>query len=258
MTSVTRATVLAAADGLRATEPGPDAQARLDGVLRDIIADVVPTAADDLVDYTAYPTAPGCPVTGVLIDVALTRTDSVQVRSVAAVALAPTPDDTRLDGSVTISGLPVDASGDARTLHRSALSGDVHVSTPVDVADCGVVRVEVTSVDTSEPAAPTSPPPTTRRRTAAELAAARRTYDSALRAARTKYAKARKKAGRSKRKRVAAQKAYVTRKARAETAYRAATADVPVSPTGAPAPAAASTGSATVVISTDVGWGALV
>ncbi|KQX74235.1 hypothetical protein [Aeromicrobium sp. Root472D3] len=267
MTSVTRAMVLEAASGLRATEPDATAEAKLDRLVRDIVASAV-SVGGDLVDYTAYPTPADASVTGVLIDVSLTRTDSVQTRSLATVALAPTSDGDQLDGSVVVSGLPVDAADGARTLHTSTLSGDVHVSTPVDVSDSGVLEVSLTSVSveptptpTPTPSTPTpspsTPAPTSTPRTAAELAAARRTYDAALKNARTKYAKARKKAGRSKRKRVAAKKSYDVRRARAKAAYRAAIADVPAgaAPAGATRSAAAVSASApTTVISTDVGW----
>ncbi|MBD8608491.1 hypothetical protein IFT73_16665 [Aeromicrobium sp. CFBP 8757] len=259
MTSVTRAMVLEAASGLRATDPDATAEAKLDRLVRDIVASAV-SVGGDLVDYTAYPTPADASVTGVLIDVSLTRTDSVQTRSLATVALAPTSDGVQLDGSVVVSGLPVDAADGARTLHTSTLSGDVHVSTPVDVSDSGVLEVSLTSVSveptpTPSTPAPSTPAPTSTPRTAAELAAARRTYDAALRNARTKYAKARKKAGRSKRKRVAAKKSYDVRRARAKAAYRAAVADVPAGAAPAGATRSAALVSApTTVISTDVGW----
>ncbi|MCL8249842.1 hypothetical protein AERO_00470 [Aeromicrobium fastidiosum] len=261
MTSVTRAMVLEAASGLRATDPDGTAEAKLDRLVRDIVASAV-AVGGDLVDYTAYPTPADASVTGVLIDVSLTRTDSVQTRSLATVALAPTSDGGQLDGSVVVSGLPVDAADGARTLHTSTLSGDVHVSTPVDVSDSGVLEVSLTSVSvepTPTPSTPTpspsTPAPTSTPRTAAELAAARRTYDAALKNARTKYAKARKKAGRSKRKRVAAKKSYDVRRARAKAAYRAAIADVPAGAASVGATRSAAAVSApTTVISTDVGW----
>lgn len=263
MTTVTRAMVLEAATGLRAGEPTSTAEQRLDRLVRDIIAGAVPVGGD-LVDYTAYPTSGDAAVTGVLLDVSLTRTDSVATRSVATVLLAPTADEARLDGSLIVLGLPVDAAdGDgARTLHTSSLTGDVHVSAPVDVADSGVLRVSLTSATAPPPTSATAPAPATpTKRTPAELAAARATYDAALRAARTKYAKARKKAGRSKRKRVAAKKAYDTRRARAKAAYRAATADVPARPTPpvtAPAPATPDLGDASTIIATDIGWAPVV
>ena len=245
--------VLEAVAGLRADEPSTTTEQKLDRLVRDIVASAVPVG-DDLVDYTAYPTAVDAAVTGLLIDVSLTRTDSIVTRSLATVALAPTAVDGRLDGSVVLSGLPVDATDGARTLHTSAMSGDVHVSPAVDVSDAGVLRVALTS-DAEPPAtpAPTAPAPTSTPRSAAELAAARRTYDTALKVARTKYAKARKKAKKSKRKRVAAKKAYDVRRARATTAYRAAIADVPAS-AAPPAASPTVTGDASTIISSDVGW----
>jgi hypothetical protein len=251
--AVTRETVLEVAAGLRADEPGAAAEQKVDGLVRAIIASTV-SVGDDLVDYTAYPTSDGAAVTGVLIDVSLTRTDSVDTRSVATVALAATRDDDELVGSVVLSGLPIDAADGARTLHTAPLSGDVQVSAPVDVAGSGVLRVELAGAASVPPAPPAQPAPTPR--TPAERQAAKKAYDAALKVARTKYAKARKKAKRSKRKRIAAKKAYDQRKARAKAAYRAAIADVPAAPTTS-SPAAPSTADgATVVISTDVGWAA--
>ncbi len=242
--------VLEAAAGLRAADPSASAEQRLDRFVRDIVASAVPVG-DDLVDYTAYPTPAESAVTGVLIDVSLTRTDSIQTRSLATVALAPTADGGELTGSVTLTGLPVDAADGGRTLHTSQLAGDVHVSAPVDISDSGVLQVALTSA--AAPAKPTASTPTSTPRTAAELAAARRTYDAALKKARTTYAKARTKAKKSKRRRVAAKKAYDVRRARAKTAYRAAIADVPAS-AAPPAASATVTGDASTIISTDVGW----
>lgn len=243
---MTRAMVLEAAAGLRAAEPSASAEQRLDRVLRDIVASAVPVG-DDLVNYTAYPTALESAVTGVLIDVSLTRTDSIQTRSLATVALAPTADGGRLTGSVVVAGLPVDATDGGRTLQTSTLSGDVHLMAPVDVSDSGVLRVALTS------AAESAPTPTSTPRTATELAAARRTYDATLTKARTTYAKARKKAKKSKRRRIAAKKAYDARRGRAKATYRAAIADVPAS-AASPATSTATAGDSSTIISTDVGW----
>ena len=256
--AVTREMVLAAAAGLRTSDPATADEASTDRAVRAIIAGSVPVG-NDLVDYTAYPTSDDADVSGVLIDVTLTRTDSVQTRSLATVALAPLGDEAELTGSVVVEGLPMDAADGGRTLHTSTLSGDVHVTSPVDVSAIGVVQVALTSSSSAEPAAPAptpaTPPPTARPRTAAELKAARAAYDAAVKRARTKYAKARKKAGQSKRRRIAAKKAYDTRRARAKTAYRAAIADVPVgvsAPTSTTSPASA--GSTVMIISSDVGW----
>lgn len=257
-TAVTRETVLSAATGLRASDPATADEAATDRAVRAIIAGSVPVGTD-LVDYTAYPTSDDADVAGVLIDVTLTRTDSIQSRSLATVALAPLGDEAELTGSVVVKGLPLDADEGGTTLHTSTLSGDVHVTSPVDVSATGVLQVALAAGSAAEPAAPTpapaSPPPTARPRTAAELKAARAAYDAAVKRARTKYAKARKKAGKSKRRRIAAKKAYDKRRARAKTAYRSAIADVPVA-VSAPMATSGPTsgGSAVTIISTDAGW----
>ena len=257
--AVTREMVLTAAAGLRFNNPDTADEAATDRAVRAIIAGSVPIGTD-LVDYTAYPTSDDTDVAGVLIEVTLTRTDSVQTRSLATVALATMGDEAELTGSVMVKGLPLDADDGGKTLHTSTLSGDVHVTSPVDVSAIGVLQVALASGLPAEPAAPApapaTPSPTARPRTTAELKAARATYDAAVKRARTKYAKARKKAGKSKRRRIAAKKAYDKRRARAKTAYRAALADVPVAAAAAPAAASDSprTASAVTIISTDVGW----
>ncbi|KAA1380432.1 hypothetical protein [Aeromicrobium fastidiosum] len=255
--AVTREMVLAAATGLRAGDPATADEAATDRAVRAIIAGSVPVGTD-LVDYTAYPTSDDVDVIGVLIDATLTRTDTVQTRSLATVALAPADDDATLDGSVLVRGLPMDAADGGRTLHSSSLSGDVHVTAPVDVSETGVLEVGLTSGSAAEAAAPApvAPAPTARPRTTAELKAARTAYDAAVKKARTKYAKARKKAGKSKRRRIAAKKAYDTRRARAKATYRAAIADVPVVGINSPpaSRSAPATASSVTIISTDVAW----
>lgn len=256
-TGITRDTVIAAVDALRAVDWSVTTENKLDTAVRDIIASVI--APDgDRIDYTAYPTPATSMPSGVLIDVSVTQVSSTQTRSLAIVALASSDETAELDGFVLLSGLPIDAVTGRRTLDNSELSGTVYVSTPIDVADVGVLEVALTSVAFIEeaPAQPAVPPPTTPTpRSGAELRAARATYKKALASARKKYLKARKKAGKSKSKKAAAKKSYTQRKARAKATYRAAIADVPAAPTTSAAPTpVASPGRPPVVISTDAGW----
>ena len=256
-TDITRDTVLAAVDALRAGDPNPTTEKKLDAAVRDIITSVI--AADgDRIDYTAYPTPATSRPSGVLIDVSVSQVGSTRTRSLAIVALASSEETAQLDGFVLLSALPLDAVTGRRTLDNSELSGTVYVSTPVDVSDVGVLEVALTSVAFIEEAPAQSaapPPPEPTPRSGAELRAARTAYTKALAKARTKYLKARKKAGKSKRRKAAAKKSYTQRKARAKATYRAAIADIPAVPTtsAAPVPAAAPD-RPPVVISTDVGW----
>lgn len=261
MTSaVTREGVLAVVDALRAAEPDAAAERSTALAVRAIIdATTASIASDDRVAHTAHPTSPAASVAGVLIDVTITRRDTVDVRSFAIVALAATEPSGTLAGSVLVTGLPLDSDAGGRTLLSKTLSGGAWVSGPIDSSDAGVLQLAVTSKSVAPPAAD-APPPAPTRRTAAERAAARKRYEAALRSARAKYVKARKKARSSKRRRKVAKAAYDKRRARAKAAYRAAIADVPAK-TPAPTTSSAVTqalGVPTMIISTDAGWAAAV
>lgn len=258
--TVTRAGLAAAVDALRASDPDAAAEQKSAAAMRTIIDAALPSiGTDDRVAHTAYPTSPTSSVVGVLIDVTVTRLDTVDVRSFAVVALAAAEPDGVLAGSVVVTGLPIDSDEGGRTLLSRSVSGDVWVSAPIDASGAGVLRVALTSVTVTPPVSDV-PPAAPVRRTAAERAAARKQYDAALRSARAKYAKARKKAGSSKRRRKAAKAAYDKRRARAKAAYLAAVADVPAV-SSKPATSSGATqvlGDTTTIVSTDAGWAAAV
>lgn len=255
--TVPRETVASLVDALRAPEPDAAAEKRNDLAVRAIITAAAATASDDLVTYSAYPTSPATSVAGLLVDVTITRRDTVDARSFALVALAVTEPDDVLDGSVVVTGLPINADDGGRTLASAALSGDVWVSAPIDGSDAGVLQVALTSVTVTPPAADAAAPSPTRR-TPAELSAARNRYEAALRSARTTYVKARKKARSSKRRKKAAKAAYDRRRARAKAAYRAAIADVPAAAPSPVSVVAQALGVPTTIITTDAGWASLV
>jgi hypothetical protein len=242
--------VLAAARGLRTSDPSAQAEKSLDAAIRRIVDGLVSvdTSAGDLLDWTAYPAADGGPVDGVLIDATtyVYATGATRTRSI--VAFVPTDETSRLSGTVELR-----ASG--ASLNRSSLGGDVFVSTPVDTTDAGPLEVLVAD-DVPRPAAGQPAPAAPVPRTAAERAAAKAAYDAALKKARKKYAKAKKKAGTSKRKKTAAKQKYARSRAAAKARYRAAVADVPSAP-AAPQAAPSDDRTFRVTIATDTGWAAV-
>lgn len=255
-TAVTRENVLAVAGALRVPDPDAATEKKTDDAVRAIIAAAASVGAGDRVAYTAYPTPAAASVAGVLIDVTTSRRDTVDTRSFAIVALAAAQD-TVLDGSVVVTGLPVDSADGGKALASTGLSGDVWVSAPIDGSDSGVLQVALTSVTVASPAGdarPATPTP----RTPAELAAAHKRYDAALRSARATYAKARRKAGSSKRRKKAAKAAYDKRRARAKAAYRSAVAAVPAAASSPSEVVAQALGVPTTIITTDAGWAAAV
>lgn len=264
-TDITRDVVLSVAAGLRVSEPSTGSETATDNAVRSILRTLVTVDADDLLDYTAYPTVEG-DVEGVLIDATVYRYSTGTSRSSTVVAVAATDESSHLTGSVTIT------SGNSTVL-RSALSGSVAVTEPVDTARVGVLEViaagtllgpgeeaPVPSPGTPSPEPTPAPGSTPIPRTQAEKAAARAAYDRELQDARKKYAKAKKKAGKNKRKKAAAKKKYARRKDVAKARYRAAIADVVVGSTvGAASTATSTTVQAQarafrVTISTDAGW----
>jgi hypothetical protein len=241
---------MAAARGLRTSDPSAQAEKSLDAAIRRIVDGLVSvdTSAGDLLDWTAYPAADGGPVDGVLIDATTYVYASGATRTRSILAFVPAAETSSLSGTIELR-----ASGES--LHRASLSGDVFVSTPIDTTDAGplevVVADDVPRATEGQPA-PASPVP----RTAAETARAKAAYDAALKTARKKYAKAKKKAGTSKRKKTAAKKKYARSRAAAKARYRAAVADVPPAP-AAPKSADADDRTFRVTIATDTGWAAV-
>lgn len=239
--------VLAAAGGLRATDPSAQAEKALDAAIRRIVDGLVKvdTSAGDLLDWTAYPAAGAGALDGVMIDATTYVRSSGATRTRTVVALVPTDETRSLAGTLELR-----AAG--ASLQRSDLTGDVFVSSPIDTTEAGPLEVVVADGTAPAPGqpAPAAPVP----RTATEKAAAKRAYDKALKKARTKYAKAKKKAGTSKRKKAAAKKKYARSRAAAKATYRSAVADLP--PGAAPA-APTDQRVFRTMISTDTGWAAV-
>ncbi|REK73045.1 hypothetical protein DX116_05510 [Aeromicrobium endophyticum] len=236
--------MLAAAAGLRAPDPSAQTEKTLDAAVRRIVGGLVSvdTSAGDQLDYTAYPAAGGGALDGVMIDATTYVYSSGATRTRTLVALVPVDEALSLGGTLELR-----AAG--ASLQRSTLSGDVFVSSPVDTTDAGPLEVVVadeTAPSVGQPA-PSAPVP----RTAAEKAVAKAAYDAALKKARKKYAKAKKKAGTSKRRKAAAKKKYARSRAAAKARFRSAVADVP---SAAPPAAPADQRVFRTMISTDTGW----
>ena len=245
-----REDVLAAADGLRTPDPSAQAEKALASAIRRIVADLitVDSSAGDLLDWTAYPAVDDGALDGVMIDATTYAYASGVTRTRSIIAVVPADETAALIGTIELR-----ASG--ASLLRSRLDGDMFVSSPIDTTDAGSLEVRVTDDVTrplDDPPAPPAPAPVPR--TAAEKAAAKQAYDKAVKKARKKYAKAKKKAGSSKRKKTAAKKKYARSRATAKAKYRAAVADVP--PAAAPG-APADTRVFRTTISTDTGWAAV-
>ena len=264
---ITRDVVLAAATGLRTSDPSRSTETSTDTALRAIIDRTVSRGSTELADYTAYPTAPGGLVDGVLIDVSVYSTQSGQTRSATIVALAPVDAGCTLSGTARLSttsqllGKIIDTLG----LGGSALSGDVFVSTPVDTATAGALTVTASgnvlsprsrTADAAPATAPGEPVDSGFSIASDQGAAAKALYDRKVKAAAAAYKKAKKKAGRNKAKKKAAKRAYDKKKATYQAAYRkalaayaaaqhAGSASTPITPpaTSAPVPAVPPAGS---------------
>ena len=264
---ITRDVVLAAATGLRTSDPSTSTETSTDAALRAIIDRTVSSGSTDLADYTAYPTAPGGLVDGVLIDVSVYSTQSGQTRSATIVALAATDEGCTLSGTARISttsqllGKVIGATG----LGSSTLSGDVFVSSPLDTAAAGALTVTASghvlspraqAADAAPAAAQADPADSGFSIATDQGAAAKALYDRKVKAAAAAYKKAKKKAGRSKAKKKAAKRAYDKKRAAYKAAYRKAlaayaaaqhsgSASTPTTPpaTSAPVPAVPPAGS---------------
>jgi len=222
---ITREMVLAAANGLRVTDPSAGSEAATADALLAIIerSASVSHAAGDATDYTAYPTTAGGAADGVMIDVTLHTAQGDADRAFTLLALTTTDAALTLSGTVAISstaklaGTPTDPA----VLHSAALSGDVFVSAPVDTSSSGalIVTASGNATRTVETAPPTKVPIS-----ADEAAGAKALYAKKLKAAKKSYAKAKKKAGKNKRKKAKAKKSYSAKKATYKSAYRQALA----------------------------------
>lgn len=220
---ITRDMVIAAANGLRVVEPTDAATTALETALRSIVTHGAGmTAGEGIERVIAYPANTGDDADGVLID-AWIRSSGL-VRSCTITAVAVNDPAFTLTGSVALKGAPVDSDAAPTILRSSPLSGAVFATEPIDTASYGVL-----SVDASGAAAGASSGTTTQQvpdpKSPAQRKAAKKTYDQQVTAAKKVYAKAVKKAGRSKRKKKAAKRAFAARKAAAKAQYAAALVD---------------------------------
>lgn len=222
-TGITRDMVLAAASGLRASDPSTSSETATGRALRDIVGRALSAASSDSTDWTAWPAAVAGAVDGVLIDVTTydSRTGATSTRTI--VALTTTDASSTLDGTATISttarpdGTPIDGSA----LATATLSGDVFVSAPLDTSTSGALAVSATGNVTRTVA---GAPPSRVGVSADEAAAAKKAYDKALKAAKKSYAKAKRKAGTNTAKKARAKRAYAKKKAALQATYRRAPA----------------------------------